>query len=62
MVEGLVDNEGIAENRRKMREEAGEEQIAELTRWALPIQERHFSETKESALKLAGEKDPYEES
>ncbi|MGN6557462.1 MAG: hypothetical protein ACTHLH_05570 [Solirubrobacterales bacterium] len=46
----------------KLNEQAGEEQIAELTQWALPIQERHFSETKEGALKLAGEKDPYEES
>ena len=46
----------------KLNEQAGEEAIAELTRWALPIQERHFSETKECALQLAGEKDPYEES
>jgi hypothetical protein len=42
--------------------ETGEEAIAELTQWALPIQERHFSETKECALQLAGEKDPYEAS
>lgn len=47
---------------RKLNEQAGEEQIAELTEWALPIQERHFSETKERSLQLAGEKDPYEES
>jgi hypothetical protein len=45
----------------KLNEQAGEEPIAELVQWALPIQERHFSETKEGALKLAGEKDPYEE-
>jgi predicted phage tail protein len=45
----------------KLNEEAGEEQISELVQWALPIQERHFSETKECALRLAGEKDPYEE-
>jgi hypothetical protein len=45
----------------KLNEQAGEEPIAELTRWALPIQERHFSDTKECALQLAGEKDPYEE-
>jgi hypothetical protein len=45
----------------KLNEQAGEEQISELTGWALPIQERHFSEAKESALRLAGEKDPYEE-
>lgn len=46
---------------RKLNEQAGEEQISALTEWALPIQERHFSETKECALQLAGEKDPYEE-
>jgi hypothetical protein len=46
----------------KLNEQAGEEPIAELTQWALPIQERHFSDTKERALQLAGEKDPYEES
>ena len=46
----------------KRNEGAGEEQIAELTQWALPIQQRHFRDTKECALQLAGEKDPYEES
>jgi ElaB/YqjD/DUF883 family membrane-anchored ribosome-binding protein len=45
----------------KLNEQAGEEPISELTGWALPIQERHFSETKECALQLAGQKDPYEE-
>jgi hypothetical protein len=45
----------------KLNEQAGEEPIAELAGWALPIQERHFSDTKECALQLAGEKDPYEE-
>jgi hypothetical protein len=45
----------------KLNEQAGEEPISELTGWALPIQERHFSETKDGALKLAGDKDPYEE-
>src|SRR5690349_13771909 len=46
----------------KLNEQAGEEQISELVEWALPIQERHFSEAKEGSLQLAGEKDPYEES
>ena len=46
---------------RKLNEQAGEEEISRLTEWALPIQERHFSDTKECALQLAGEKDPYEE-
>lgn len=45
----------------KLNEQAGEEPIAELTQWALPIQERHFSDTKECSLTLAGRKDPYEE-
>jgi hypothetical protein len=44
-----------------LNEQAGEEQVSELVEWALPIQERHFSDTKECALRLAGEKDPYEE-
>jgi hypothetical protein len=46
----------------KLNEQAGEEPISELDTWALPIQERHFSDTKQCALQLAGEKDPYEES
>jgi hypothetical protein len=47
---------------KKLNEQAGEEQISALTEWALPIQERHFSEAKEGSLQLAAEKDPYEES
>jgi hypothetical protein len=46
---------------KKLNEQAGEEQVSELVEWALPIQERHFSETKECTLQLAGAKDPYEE-
>jgi hypothetical protein len=46
----------------KLNESAGEEQIAELVGWALPIQERHFDDAKGSSLKLAADKDPYEES
>jgi hypothetical protein len=44
----------------KLNESAGEERLTELVGWALPIQERHFSQTKECSLKLAGEEDPYE--
>jgi hypothetical protein len=44
----------------KLNESAGEEQLRELVGWALPIQERHFDQTKECSLKLAGEEDPYE--
>src|ERR1700709_585323 len=46
----------------KLNESAGESQITELVDWALPIQERHFADAKDGSLKLAGEKDPYEES
>ena len=44
----------------KLNESAGEEQLGELVSWALPIQERHFDQTKECSLKLAAEEDPYE--
>lgn len=46
----------------KLSESAGEERIEELVEWALPIQERHFDDAKGCSLKLAGEKDPNEES
>jgi hypothetical protein len=42
----------------KLNEQAGEGELAELVEWALPIQERHFSDVKECSLKLAGEEDP----
>lgn len=46
---------------RTLNEKAGEQPIAELVEWAMPIQERHFSTVKECALQLAGGEDPYEE-
>jgi hypothetical protein len=46
----------------KLNESAGEDAVGELVAWALPIQERHFNEAKDGSLRLAGEKDPYEES
>ncbi|MDX6610575.1 MAG: hypothetical protein QOF85_2500 [Solirubrobacterales bacterium] len=46
----------------KLNEAAGEQELSELVDWALPIQERHFDEAKDCSLKLAAEKDPYEES
>ncbi|MET0558431.1 MAG: hypothetical protein ABW065_07140 [Solirubrobacterales bacterium] len=46
----------------KVNEKAGEEDVAELVEWALPIQERHFSEVKDGSLQLAAAEDPYEES
>ena len=45
----------------KLNESAGEDEVAELVSWAAPIQERHFNEVKECSLRLAGDKDPYEE-
>lgn len=44
----------------KVNESAGEEDVAELVEWALPIQERHFSEVKDGSLQLAAAEDPYE--
>jgi thioesterase domain-containing protein len=46
----------------KLNESARESEISDLVEWALPIQERHFADVKDGSLKLAGEKDPYEES
>jgi hypothetical protein len=45
----------------KLNESADESEIGELVEWALPIQERHFENAKQGSLKLAGQKDPYEE-
>jgi hypothetical protein len=45
----------------RLNEAAGEDGIAELVDWALPIQERHFAEVKEGCLQLAASKDPNEE-
>jgi hypothetical protein len=42
----------------KLNERAREQRLAELVDWALPIQERHFSDVRECSLKLAGEQDP----
>jgi hypothetical protein len=46
----------------KLNEKAKEPEIEELVGWALPIQERHFSDAKNGSLKLAAEEDPYSES
>jgi hypothetical protein len=45
----------------KLNESAGEDSVAELVEWALPIQEQHLSNAKDCSLRLAAEKDPYEE-
>ncbi len=46
----------------KVNESAGEGDVAELVEWALPIQERHFSDVKDGSLQLAAAEDPYDES
>jgi hypothetical protein len=46
----------------KLNESAQESEISALVEWALPIQERHLDTVKDGSVKLAGEKDPYEES
>jgi hypothetical protein len=46
----------------KLNEKAGEAELEELVQWALPIQERHFSEVKESSLQMAADEDPNETS
>jgi hypothetical protein len=44
----------------KLNDRAGEDELAQLVEWALPIQERHLSDTRECALRLAAEEDPNE--
>ena len=44
----------------KLNETAGDERIRELVKWALPIQQRHFEQTREATLKLAAQEDPTE--
>ena len=45
-----------------LAERARHAETRALVEWALPIQERHFDDVKGGSLKLAGQKDPYEES
>ena len=42
----------------KLNERAGDEDVAGLVAWALPIQRRHFDEVLEGSLQLAGDEDP----
>ena len=44
----------------KLNEKAGDGRIRELVEWALPIQQRHFEQTREAVLKLAAAEDPNE--
>jgi hypothetical protein len=45
-----------------MSENADETEVKELVEWALPIQERHFSEARSGGLTLAAAEDPNDES
>ena len=36
-----------------MNEQIGEQEVRELVEWALPIQQRHFDQTRSAALELA---------
>ena len=42
----------------KLNERAGNDDVAALTSWALPIQRRHFDTVLEGSLELAGAEDP----
>ena len=46
----------------KMNEQAGDPKVQELVDFVLPIQQRHFSDTREAALKCAAAEDPNETS
>jgi hypothetical protein len=36
-----------------MNEEVGQQNVRELVEWALPVQRRHFEDTRQAALRLA---------
>jgi hypothetical protein len=44
----------------KLNERAGLQDVGELVDWALPIQEQHLTNARESSLQLAAEEDPNE--
>lgn len=46
---------------RTLNERAGVEAVRELTEFAIPVQERHLTAVRETALALAAEEDPLEE-
>jgi hypothetical protein len=43
-----------------LNERAGNEQLQELCKWAIPIQRRHFEDVRSGSLKLAADEDPNE--
>lgn len=51
---------GHVEIVRELNEQAGNEKVRELAEWALPIQQRHFEDTRSAALALARRQNPAE--
>lgn len=51
---------GHIEIMREMNQQAGHPGVQELVEWAIPVQERHFAVTRDSALTLAGQEDANE--
>jgi hypothetical protein len=43
-----------------MNDREGDQSIAELCEWAIPIQERHFADVNQASLQLAASEDPTE--
>jgi hypothetical protein len=41
-----------------LAKKAGRSELIELSEWALPIQQRHFSDVQDGALTLAADEDP----
>jgi hypothetical protein len=48
---------GHVEIVREFNEQAGDARIRELVEWAMPIQERHFQDTRSAALSIARRED-----
>jgi hypothetical protein len=44
----------------EMAQRAGNNEVLDLARWALPIQERHFDDVQKLSLELASHEDPNE--
>jgi hypothetical protein len=44
----------------EMAQRAGNNEVLDLARWALPIQERHFDDVQKLSLELASQEDPRE--
>jgi len=42
----------------EMAQRAGQNEVLDLARWALPIQERHFDDVQKLSLELAANEDP----